>query len=442
MSFEHLNLIEPILQALKTEGYTTPTPIQAQAIPHLLNRRDILGCAQTGTGKTAAFAIPIIQLLTQNPAPANSKRVIRSLILTPTRELAIQIGESFASYGRNTNLRYHVIFGGVSQGSQVDAVRNGLDVLIATPGRLLDLMQQNIISLSTIQFFVLDEADRMLDMGFIHDVKKVIAKLPAKRQSLFFSATMPPVIQELADTILHNPVKVEVTPVSSTANTINQAIYFVDKENKRNLLVEVLKDKNIERALVFTRTKHGADKVAKDLTGKGIKAQAIHGNKSQNARQNALNNFKSKATRILVATDIAARGIDIDELTHVINYELPNIPESYVHRIGRTGRAGASGIAIGFCDAEEKEYLRDIQKLIGKQIPVLDNHLYPLVNHVVVKTPKPQRPARSSRPQGNTPRNTSSGSKSNSGYSRTPDQQSRNRSANPHHHAEKRHQGR
>lgn len=399
MTFDNLNLIEPILKALKTEGYTTPTPIQAQAIPLVLNRKDILGCAQTGTGKTAAFAIPIIQLLTQDQNTAQGKRVIRSLILTPTRELAIQIGESFANYGKNTNLKYKVIFGGVNQHSQVEALRNGLDVLIATPGRLLDLMNQRHVNLNDIQFFVLDEADRMLDMGFVHDVKKIITRLPAKRQSLFFSATMPPVIQQLADTILVNPSKVEVTPVSSTANTINQVIYFVDKENKKNLLLDVLKDKNIERALVFARTKHGADKVAKELTKAGINSQAIHGNKSQNARQNALNNFKAKLTRVLVATDIAARGIDIDELTHVINFELPNIPESYVHRIGRTGRAGASGIAIGFCDAEEKEYLRDIEKLIGKKIPVVSNHLYPLMNHTVVKTP--QRGARPARSSGN-----------------------------------------
>jgi ATP-dependent RNA helicase RhlE len=408
MSFEKLNLIEPILKALKTEGYTTPTPIQAQAIPLLLSRKDLLGCAQTGTGKTAAFAIPIIQLLTEDKNVNQGKRVIRSLILTPTRELAIQIGESFASYGRNTNLKYKVIFGGVSQHSQVESLRSGIDVLIATPGRLLDLMNQKHVNLNTIQFFVLDEADRMLDMGFVHDVKKVIAKLPAKRQSLFFSATMPPAIVSLANTILVNPAKVEVTPVSSTANTINQVVYFIDKENKKNLLTDLLKDKKIERVLVFTRTKHGADKVAKDLIKNGIQAQAIHGNKSQNARQNALNNFKSKLTRVLVATDIAARGIDIDELTHVINYELPNIPESYVHRIGRTGRAGASGIAIAFCDAEEKEYLRDIQKLIGKQIPVIDDHAYELKNHNVTKAP--QKPQRSSSNRNSSPRNTSNGS--------------------------------
>jgi ATP-dependent RNA helicase RhlE len=396
MSFEKLKLIEPILKALKSEGYTTPTPIQAQTIPLALERNDILGCAQTGTGKTAAFAIPIIQLLTQDKNLAPGKKLIRSLILTPTRELAIQIGESFENYGKHTNLKCKVIFGGVNQHSQVEALRSGIDILVATPGRLLDLMNQKYVHLNSIQFFVLDEADRMLDMGFVNDVKKIIAKLPSRKQSLFFSATMPPVIVQLADTILVNPAKVEVTPVSSTANTINQAVYFVDKDNKRHLLIDILKNKDIERALVFTRTKHGADRVAKDLTRVGIHAQAIHGNKSQNARQAALTNFKAKITRVLVATDIAARGIDIDELSHVINYELPNVPESYVHRIGRTGRAGASGIAIAFCDAEEKEYLKDIQKLIGKDIPVVDNHNYPLVNHHVEKKVKPARPPRGS----------------------------------------------
>jgi ATP-dependent RNA helicase RhlE len=425
MLFENLNLIEPILGALKTEGYTTPTPIQAAAIPLVLNRRDVLGCAQTGTGKTAAFAIPIIQLLCEENVIVRGRRPIRSLILTPTRELAIQIGESFANYGKNTSLKYQVIFGGVNQHSQVASLLSGIDVLIATPGRLLDLMNQNYISLINVKFFVLDEADRMLDMGFVHDVKRIIAKLPSKRQSLFFSATMPPAIVELADTILVNPSKVEVTPVSSTVDIINQVVYFVDKGNKRHLLLEVLKDKKIDRALIFTRTKHGADRVAKDLTRAGINAQAIHGNKTQNARQNALNNFKSRLTRVLVATDIAARGIDIDDLSHVINYELPNIPESYVHRIGRTGRAGASGIAIAFCDAEEKEYLRDIQKLINKQIPVNDDHFYPLMDHVVVKAAaRPQRPQRkpdtrsSSTGRSEHRRPAASGSSQRSGYPR------------------------
>ncbi len=419
MSFENLKLIEPILKALDSEGYTTPTPIQAKSIPIVLDRRDLLGCAQTGTGKTAAFAIPIIQLLCQNKNNIPGKRVIRALILTPTRELAIQIAESFENYGKFTPLKYKVIFGGVSQFSQVEALRHGVDVLIATPGRLLDLMGQNIVSLKHIEYFVLDEADRMLDMGFVHDVKKVIMKLPPVRQSLFFSATMPPAIVELANTILRNPLKVEVTPVSSTANTIKQVVYFVDKENKKALLLDLLKDTSIERVLVFTRTKHGADKVVKDLIKAGISALAIHGNKSQNARQTALNNFKNKITRVLVATDIAARGIDIDELSHVINYELPNIPESYVHRIGRTGRAGASGIAIAFCDAEEKEYLRDIQKLIGKLVPVIDNHPYPLMNHTVVKkAAKPQRPARNQGTSGvrdANPRTTNNAPKSDAG---------------------------
>jgi len=363
MSFEKLNLIEPILRALKTEGYTTPTLIQEQAIPILLERKDLLGCAQTGTGKTAAFAIPILQLLYQDELYKASVG-ISTLILTPTRELAIQIGESFAAYGRHLKLKHAVIFGGVSQKSQTDALRAGVNILIATPGRLLDLMNQRFVKLDHIKIFVLDEADRMLDMGFIHDVKKVIAKLPPKRQTLFFSAT--------------HPVRVEVTPVSSTANTIQQSLYYVDKKNKKSLLLHLLKDESIITALVFTRTKHGADKVTVDLNKAGVHAEAIHGNKSQNARQRALSNFKLQKTRVLVATDIAARGIDVDELSTVINFELPNIPETYVHRIGRTGRAGLSGKSISFCDFEEREFLRDIQKLIGKPIPVIDGHPFPM----------------------------------------------------------------
>ncbi|MGQ0828278.1 MAG: DEAD/DEAH box helicase [Bacteroidota bacterium] len=398
MSFEKLNLIEPILRALKTEGYTQPTPIQEQAIPIVLKQKDLLGCAQTGTGKTAAFAIPILQLL-QEEKIVEKQRTVKTLILTPTRELAIQIGESFSAYGKHINLKHKVIFGGVSQHHQVEALRNGVDILIATPGRLLDLMNQRFVHLQHIKIFVLDEADRMLDMGFIHDVKRVIAKLPVKKQTLFFSATMPAEISKLASTILVNPERVEVTPVSSTANTIKQAVYFVDKENKKALLAHLLKNKTIETALVFTRTKHGADKVARDLTKLGISAQAIHGNKSQNARQNALNNFKTKQTRVLVATDIAARGIDIEDLSHVINYELPNIPETYVHRIGRTGRAGASGIAFSFCDVEEKEYLRDIHKLIAKSIPVIDGHPFPLMNHNPVPAPKQQQRRSFKKPQ-------------------------------------------
>lgn len=396
ITFSELGLIDPIAKALQAEGYTTPTPIQSQAIPLLLKKRDLLGCAQTGTGKTAAFAIPILQLMEQEDRPAGSKPSIRCLILTPTRELAIQIGESFAAYGKNLKFKSKVIYGGVKQGKQVEAIKNGVDILIATPGRLLDLMNQGFVDISRIHYFVLDEADRMLDMGFVHDVKKVISKLPHKRQSLFFSATMPPAIKNLADSILASPAKVEVTPVSSTADTINQVIYFVDKENKNNLLIELLKDKKIERVLVFTRTKHGADKIARYLVKSGIQTLAIHGNKSQNARQDALNKFKDKKIRVLIATDIAARGIDIDDLTHVINYDLPNVPETYVHRIGRTGRAGADGIALGFCDAEEKAYLKDIQKLIGKTIPVVSDHPFPLMKHDVVKAPpKPQRPPRS-----------------------------------------------
>jgi ATP-dependent RNA helicase RhlE len=402
MSFENLNLIEPILQALKAEGYTHPTPIQAQAIPHVLQGKDLLGCAQTGTGKTAAFSIPILQQLKNNPRPTTASRGIRTLILTPTRELAIQIDESMHAYGRNTGLRHAVIFGGVSQHSQVETLRRGVDILTATPGRLLDLMGQGIISLHSIEIFVLDEADRMLDMGFIHDVRKVIAKLPPRRQTLFFSATMPTEIQKLADTILTNPVKVEVTPVSSTAEKIDQSVYFVEKGNKRALLQHILKDKSISRTLVFTRTKHGADRVVKELDRAGIHAEAIHGNKSQNARQRALSNFKTGETRVLVATDIAARGIDVDEITHVINYELPNEPETYVHRIGRTARAGASGIALSFCEAEERPYLKDIQKLINQAIPVVEEH--PYVSDVTV-APDAKPAARSSKPQARSSNN-------------------------------------
>ena len=393
MTFQELDLIEPILRALKTEGYTQPTPIQEQSIPLVLQHRDLLGCAQTGTGKTAAFAIPILQILhkEEHAAPKGGPRHIKSLILTPTRELAIQIAESFGAYGRHTGLKYTVVFGGVSQGPQTTALREGVDILIATPGRLLDLMDQGYVKLQHLKIFVLDEADRMLDMGFINDVKKIIHKIPAKRQTLFFSATMPPEIQKLANTILSNPVKVEVTPVSSTAEKVQQAVYLVDKKDKRNLLYYVLQDKSIVSALVFTRTKHGADKVMKDLVKSGISAQAIHGNKSQSQRQNALSNFKARKTRVLVATDIAARGIDIDELSHVINYELPNVPESYVHRIGRTGRAGMSGIALSFCDEEEKEYLRDINKLIGKPVPIIEAHPYPLANSGIEKIQDPRR---------------------------------------------------
>jgi ATP-dependent RNA helicase RhlE len=394
MSFENLNLIEPILKAIKIEGYTTPTPIQEQAIPIILERRDLLGCAQTGTGKTAAFAIPMLQILNSEPKAAPGQQTIKALILTPTRELAIQIGESFSAYGKYIGLKSCVIFGGVSQGNQTDALRRGVDILIATPGRLLDLMQQKFINLHHIKLFVLDEADRMLDMGFSHDVKKIISHLPEVRQTMLFSATMPPEISKLVNTILINPVKVAVTPVSSTVDTITQAVYFVDKKDKKYLLNDLLKDKNIISALVFSRTKHGADKITKDLFKAGIQAEAIHGNKSQSARQNALNNFKTRKTRVLVATDIAARGIDVDELSHVINYDLPNIPETYVHRIGRTGRAGLGGVALSFCDHEEKEYLKDIQKLISKSIPVIEDHPYPMSATAPVREKEvPKRPS-------------------------------------------------
>jgi ATP-dependent RNA helicase RhlE len=376
INFNELNLIEPLQKAVANEGYTTPTPIQAQAIPIILQGIDLLGVAQTGTGKTAAFSIPILQLLENTHGFQRGRRTIKALIVTPTRELAIQIDESLEAYGKYTNLTHTVIFGGVKQGKQTDALRDGVDILVATPGRLLDLIAQKYISLNHIEMFVLDEADRMLDMGFIHDIKKLLVLLPKKRQSLFFSATMPPDIQKLADTILYNPQKVEVTPVSSTADTIKQAVYYVEKNDKNALLMDILEDKSIETALVFTRTKHGADKVVKVLIKNGIKAEAIHGNKAQNARQRALDNFKAKTTRVLVATDIAARGIDVDDLAYVINFEIPNIPETYVHRIGRTGRAGANGTSYSFCDAEERVFLRDIQKLIGKQIPVITDHPY------------------------------------------------------------------
>jgi ATP-dependent RNA helicase RhlE len=372
MTFQDFVLSDAIQRAVREEGYTQPTPIQQQAIPLVLEGKDLLACAQTGTGKTAAFTLPVLQQLMRQSSGAarNDRRPLRALILTPTRELAIQIQESIEAYGRYLPLRSAVIFGGVSAAGQIQTLQRGIDILVATPGRLLDLKNQGYVNFSALTHFVLDEADRMLDMGFIHDVKRVIASLPAKRQSLFFSATMPPEIVRLAASILSDPAKVEVTPVSSTAETIGQSVYFVEKGDKLPLLVSLLQNPAIESALVFTRTKHGADKVAKALARFNISAAAIHGNKSQNARQLALNNFKSRTTRVLVATDIAARGIDVDELSHVINFEIPNIPETYVHRIGRTGRAGASGRAFSFCDTEERAYLRDIERLIKRPIPV------------------------------------------------------------------------
>jgi ATP-dependent RNA helicase RhlE len=397
MAFKKLDLIDPILKALAAEGYSTPTPIQQQAIPLVLERRDLLGCAQTGTGKTAAFAIPILQILyTQK----QHRPGIKVLILTPTRELAIQIDESFAAYGKFTGISHTVIFGGVSQLHQTNALKRGVDVLIATPGRLLDLMNQGFIDLRHLEIFVLDEADRMLDMGFIHDVKKVIVRLPAKRQTLFFSATMPPEIQKLANVLLTDPAKVEVTPPSSTVDKIDQSLYYTNKTDKQHLLLHLLKDDDIVTALVFTRTKHGADKVVKFLHHANIKAAAIHGNKSQNARQNALSDFKNGNLRVLVATDIAARGIDIDQLTHVFNFDLPNVPETYVHRIGRTGRAGNTGISISFCDPEERTELRDIQKLIAKNIPVVEGHPFPIAAGALSQKIMPKQPQPSNRSRG------------------------------------------
>lgn len=371
MNFTDLHLIEPIAKAIQEQGYTQPTPIQERSIPEILEGRDFLGCAQTGTGKTAAFSIPILQNLSKNKV---SNHHIKALILTPTRELAIQIEENINAYGKYLPLKQLVIFGGVKQGNQEAALKKGVDILVATPGRLLDFIAQGIISLKNLEIFVLDEADRMLDMGFVHDVKRIIKLLPQKRQTLFFSATMPGEIQKLANSILNNPVKVEVTPVSSTADTIKQSVYFVEKENKLNLLAHILKNDISDSVLVFARTKHGADKIARKLQKDNISAEAIHGNKSQNARQNALNNFKSGKTRVLVATDIAARGIDIDELKFVINFELSDVSETYVHRIGRTGRAGAEGNSISFVDGLDLLNLKNTEKLIGKKIPVIKNH--------------------------------------------------------------------
>ncbi|MCE1188759.1 MAG: DEAD/DEAH box helicase [Ignavibacteria bacterium] len=376
MLFEDLNLLPPLLKAVTEEGYTTPTPIQTQAIPVILEQKDVIGCAKTGTGKTAAFAIPILQLLYPNRITGKGYRHIKALILTPTRELAIQIADSFTAYGRHTGVKNTVVFGGVSQKSQVDKLKFGVDVLIATPGRLIDLVNQNILSLNQVETFVLDEADRMLDMGFIHDIKKVVSFIPAKRQTLLFSATMPAEIINLANSLLHNPVHISVSPDKPTVEAINQQVYYVAKSDKRSLLVDVLKDKEIESALVFTRTKYGADKVARILSRAKINALSIHGDKTQGARQNALDQFKRRKIRVLVATDIAARGLDIDELSHVINYEIPPVPETYVHRIGRTGRAGASGVAISFCDTEEKSYLQLIQKTLSQKIPVIAGHKY------------------------------------------------------------------
>ena len=388
MIFKELGIIEPILKALTEEGYTKPTPIQEETIPHILEGRDLLGCAQTGTGKTAAFSIPVLQNIYTEEGFSKGPRHISGLILAPTRELAIQIGESVTSYGKHMNVKNTVIFGGVSQNPQTRAVKQGVDILIATPGRLIDLINQGFIDLSMVKYFVLDEADRMLDMGMLNDVKKIISKMPKARQNMLFSATMPNEILKLVNSILKNPVKVEVTPVSSTIDTITQGLYHVGKKHKIQLLIDILKDQSITSILVFSRTKHGANLITKELVNVGIESQAIHGNKSQNARQLALNNFKEGKIRVLVATDIAARGIDVDELSHVINYNLPEVPETYVHRIGRTGRAGQSGIALSFCDYEERDYLKSIEKLIGKGIPLVEDNPYRIDENAIVPQKK------------------------------------------------------
>lgn len=390
MTFEDLKLIQPILKAVKEEGYTEPTPIQAQSIPLVLDKNDLLGCAQTGTGKTAAFSIPIIQHLYNSQQGKKGRRKVRALIVTPTRELAIQIGESFSAYGRHTGIRNAVIFGGVKQHSQTSRLQTGVDALIATPGRLLDLMSQGYITLKDVEYFVLDEADRMLDMGFIHDIRKILNKLPSKRQSLFFSATMPDSIVELSQQILHHPVKVEVAPVSSTAETIQQHLYTTNKETKFDLLMHILDNPALDQVLIFSRTKHGADKLVRKLLKKNVKSAAIHGNKSQNQRQNALKAFKLGKIRTMVATDIAARGIDIDKLQYVINYDIPNEPETYVHRIGRCGRAGEDGYSISIADAEELAYVRDIEKLIKQKISKIEDNPFPQTDTPMSKEEKRQ----------------------------------------------------
>jgi ATP-dependent RNA helicase RhlE len=409
MTFENLNIIKPLLTALANEGYKIPTPIQQQAIPLILERKDILGCAQTGTGKTAAFAIPILQILSEEIKSYQSYKIsdrtgkgkaIKALIITPTRELAVQVNESFSTYGKHTGLKNTVIYGGIPQKRQTDKLRKGVDILVATPGRLLDLVEQNYINLSQIKLLVLDEADRMLDMGFINDIRKIIGKLSSIRQTLFFSATMPAEIVKLADTILTNPVKIEITPQSKSVEVIKQAVYFVSRPDKKNLLIHLLKDENISSALVFTRTKRAADSVTKFLNAEKIHAAAIHGNKSQGARQQALNNFKSRRTRVLVATDIAARGIDINSLSHVFNFDIPEQSETYIHRIGRTGRAGLGGTALSFCDSGERSYLRDINRMIKTSIPVIEDHPFNSNEPEYIKIEIPYKKFRSSNRSG------------------------------------------
>ena len=421
MTFKDLGIIEPLLQALEAEGYTHPTPIQEQSIPILLRRKDLLGCAQTGTGKTCAFAIPILQHLVTDNHQGSGKRKVKALIVTPTRELAIQIADSFTAYGKFSGLNNTVIFGGVKQKAQTDALRRGVDILVATPGRLLDLMQQGFISLKDVEYFVLDEADQMLDMGFIHDIKKIIAKLPTERQSLFFSATMPPHIVELSQKILGNYEKVSVTPEQATAEKVEQAVYFVSKADKPSLLVELINEKNPESVLVFSRTKHGADKIVRKLEKSGIKSAAIHGNKAQGARQRALGDFKEGRTKVLIATDIAARGIDVSQLELVINFDLPNVPETYVHRIGRTGRANASGMALSFCDVEERPYLRDIEKLINQRVPIITEHSF-VDDSVEDLTKGKKKPQQNQRPNNHR----QGGGSSHRPKQRRPDTRNRN----------------
>ncbi len=413
MEFADLKLSEPLLRAVREEGYTVPTPIQERAIPVILTGRDLLGCAQTGTGKTAAFALPILHRLTSDArhqtaagAPRATRRPIRCLVLTPTRELATQIGDSFRAYGKHSGLQHTVIFGGVGQRPQEDALKRGVDIVVACPGRLMDLMNQGFVDLRNIGIFVLDEADRMLDMGFIHDIKRIVAKVPPIRQTLFFSATMPREIRILADTLLNDPATVEVAAVSSAAETVDQSVFFVDKGNKQPLLNHLLGDKSLARVLVFTRTKHGADKVVKQLIKAAVPSAAIHGNKSQNHRTRAIDDFKKGAVRVLVASDIASRGLDIDGVTHVINFDIPNEPETYVHRIGRTGRAGASGIALSFCDTDERGFLKDIERTMRRLVPAKDH---------VFKGVKPPPPEPDDRPRGFQPRGQRGGSFSNRG---------------------------
>lgn len=418
MTFKELGIAEPILKALQAEGYENPTPIQEQAIPILLRGKDLLGVAQTGTGKTAAFGIPILHHLYQGISLRDNKRKVKALIVTPTRELAIQIGESFTAYGKHTGLRNTVIFGGVKQGKQVNVLKSGVDILVATPGRLLDLMNQGFISLRDVEYAVLDEADQMLDMGFIHDVKKIIAKLPQKRQSLFFSATMPKSIVELSQKILGDFERVTIKPQQATAEKVEQGVYFVSKKNKPKLLVHILEDKPNESVLVFSRTKHGANKIVKKLSQADIRSAAIHGNKSQTARQKALGDFKDGKLKVLVATDIAARGIDVEELSLVINYDLPNISETYVHRIGRTGRASASGIALSFCDKEERAYLRDIEKLIRQEVPRMPEHQFIDGGEDEDEPEQKPRPARNQNSSNNANRNRSGNKSRNRNRSR------------------------